>query len=159
MPWQDKGKEASIKVHTDDNAKVTWVGYKEVGHCCMWVPLVESTAHDFHKTVAICRMKDLPEHCLIHTPSHKFKCMHCLNDEIGLFVWEKCRLCILLKSLPDLNSNEVHRCSPGKLAAAETELKRVCEESDISWNGQCKNRTFSTDWWVPLLWFSLVASG
>ena len=72
MPWQVKGKEASIKVHVDNNAKVAWVGHKEIGHNHTWVPLAEALFHDFHKTVAICQMKDLPEHCLTQTPTHAF---------------------------------------------------------------------------------------
>ena len=132
MPWEVKGKGASIKVHVDNNAKVTWVGHKEVGHHHQWVSLAEALSHNFHKIVAICGMKDLSEHCLIYTPSHKFECVRCLNNKIVSFIQEKCGLCVLLKSLPDLNSSDVNRCTPGRLAVAETKLKRVCEKLEIS---------------------------
>ena len=64
-PRQVKGKEASIKVHVDNNAKVIWVGCKEIGQRCTWVLSAKASFHNFHKTVTICQMKDLPEHCLI----------------------------------------------------------------------------------------------
>ena len=79
MPQQVKGKEASIKVHADDNAKVTWVGYEEKGCGRTWVPLAEALFHGFHKTVAICQMKDLPEPCLTQTPT-LFEFVHLMND-------------------------------------------------------------------------------
>ena len=66
--------------------------------------------------------------------------MNCLNGEIRLYIREKCGSCTLFESLPDLHSGDVHRCSPGKLAADETELKRVCEELDISHNIQFLDR-------------------
>ena len=140
MPWNVKGKEAFIKVHVDDNSKVTLVGHEEIGYSHAWVPLVEALFHNFHKIIAICRMKDLPEHCLMQTPSHKFKFVCCLNSKIGLHICEKHGSCALLESLPDLHSGGIHRHIPGRLATAETGLKRVCKELDVSCDNQFPDR-------------------
>ena len=112
---QVKGKEASIKVHVDNNAKVTWAGHKEIGHRRTWITLAEALFHDFHKTVVICQMKHLPEHCLTQTPTHEFKFMCFVNDEIQLCICKKCGSCDLLKSLPDTHLGDIHRCAPGNL--------------------------------------------
>ena len=39
-----------------------------------------------------------------------------------------------------MHLGDVYRHVPGRLTVTETKLKRVCEESDISWNGQFPDR-------------------
>ena len=73
IPCEVKGHKATIHIQVNENAKVTWVGYKEKGHCRSWALLVEALCHNFHKIMATCRMKDLPEPCLSQTKAYKFE--------------------------------------------------------------------------------------
>ena len=85
-------------------------------------------------------MKDLPEQCLLQTPSCEFEFMRLVNNKMRQFLQGKCGVCMLIESLPSLSSGDIHGCAPGKLASDESKLKKVFEEMDIPCDLQFPDR-------------------
>ena len=119
MPWSTpqeiNGSDVSFTVHVDETLKMTWVGHEKNGQRRTWVPLAEALYHNFYKIVALCRTKDLPEQCLLQTPSYKFEFMRLMNNKMRQFLQGKYGVCILIESLPSLSSGDIYRYAPGKL--------------------------------------------